>query len=468
MHRWRRRYQPIRDGLVQRYEVAFRIGGEKDFSAGYAAAWRWAWDTLRPRVTPHDIDLARRSLVDMLSSVVVETHGRAGIPNYIDAISKDMKHADRRAVFGFCGKNLEAARCLLREAELEHTARGQRMRRQAELMIASFLKLRMVPPEGEGFDLDSGQAVCALPRDAQVYLRSFGDDVKALLAAYQREKQGGREHPDWLAWCRGFADWLLTQQQPGGGFPRSWTPASGKVASASPNSSYNAVPLLVLLWRISGERKYLTAAERAADFCWKSGQDQGQFIGGTIDNPDVIDKEAATLSLETYLDLFETTRDSIWLDRARAAASNAETWIYLWDVPMVPDQPSANLHWKPGVPTAGLQLISTGHSLVDEYMASSADEYARLFQITGDPHDLDVASLLCHDTKSMLALPGRTFDLGIPGWQQEHWSLAPVRGRGLHRGWLPWVATSQLDGIFGLMKLDPAISRKVLKARQSR
>ncbi len=54
----------------------------------------------------------------------------------------------------------------------------------------------------------------------------------------------------------------------------------------------------------------------------------------------------------------------------------------------------------------------------------------------------------------MLALPGRTFDLTTPGWQQEHWSLAPRRGYGLHRGWLPWVATSQLNGIFGLMDLD--------------
>ena len=78
------------------------------------------------------------------------------------------------------------------------------------------------------------------------------------------------------------------------------------------------------------------------------------------------------------------------------------------------------------MPTAGLQLISTGHSLVDAYMAFDVDEFAQLYQLTGDAHYLDVARLLLHNTKNMLALPGRTYDLGEPGWQQEHWSLAPA------------------------------------------
>ena len=95
---------------------------------------------------------------------------------------------------------------------------------------------------------------------------------------------------------------------------------------------------------------------------------------------------------------------------------------------MPPVDSPAGLHWKPGVPTTGLQLISTGHSLVDEYMASSAADYVRLFQLTGDRHDLDVAHILCHNTKSMLAMPGRTYDLKAPGWQQEHWSLRLLGG----------------------------------------
>jgi hypothetical protein len=90
-------------------------------------------------------------------------------------------------------------------------------------------------------------------------------------------------------------------------------------------------------------------------------------------------------------------------------------------------------------------------------MSFDVDEYAKLGRWTSDNHYLEVSKLLLHNTKNMLALPGRTFDLKGPGWQQEHFSFAPVRGFGLHRLWLPWVATSQLNGIFGLQEFDPVL-----------
>jgi hypothetical protein len=180
-----------------------------------------------------------------------------------------------------------------------------------------------------------------------------------------------------------------------------------------------------------------------------------------IDNPDVIDKEAGTLSLEGYLALWETTHDRKWLDRAVIAANYAETWIYCWNLPMLADEDNSKLGWKRGVPTIGLQLIATGHSLVDDYMAFDTDEYAKMYSYTKDPHYLEVSRILLHNTKNMVALPGRLYDLPGPGWQQEHWSLAPVRGFGIHRGWLPWVATSQLNGIFGLEDFDQTLFRQL-------
>lgn len=455
MHTWRRRFHPIKDGLVQRYEMALRFGRDEDFPASYRAAWRWAWKTLKPQVTPQDIPAARRYLVDAMSTCVVEREGHTGIFNCVDAVTKDFAHADQKSVMGFTGKSLEAANFFLQEAAIEPGPRSEHLLLQGEAIIASFLKLRMSPPQAEGFSFTDGRPVCAI--GDQVFLRSFGDDIKALLKAYQRETKLGRAHPEWLNWCREFADWLLTQQQPAGGFPRTWKSVNGEVVSASPNSSFNAVPLLVLLSQITGQAKYLEAACRAAEFCWSNGQFRGAFVGGTIDNPDVLDKEAATLSLEAYLHLYDATKEVKWLCRARAAADYAETWIYIWNVPMPADADNSQLHWKRGVPTVGLQLISTGHSLVDDYMAFDTDEYAKLWKYTADAHYREVSCILLHNTKNMLAVPGRLYDLGTPGWQQEHWSLAPRRGQGLHRGWLPWVTTSHLNGIFGLMELDPAM-----------
>ncbi|MFZ5832168.1 MAG: glycoside hydrolase family 76 protein, partial [Planctomycetota bacterium] len=462
LHQWRRRYHPIRDGHEQSYDVAFRIARDGSFPACMAATWRWAWKALDPQVNPHDIDVARRSLVDLLAANVEEAGECVGPPNAISCVPAEHHKADK-TVMGFTGKALESAEFLLAEGRLDGTQRGARLRGVAEKIIATFLRLKIAPPEGEGFYFDSGEIATArghrkLP---EVYLRSFGDDVKALLRAYAREKRAGHDHPEWLTWTRQFGDWLLTQQQPTGGFPRSWLPPDGVVYSDSPNSSFNAIPLLVQLYGFTKEAKYLDAARRAGDFCWTNGQSQGRFVGGTIDNPDVLDKEAGTLSLEAYLALYEATRERKWLDRATAAADYAETWIYVWNVPMPDDADNVALHWKRGVPTVGLQLIASGHSLVDAYMAFDVDEYARLYKYSGDPHYLDVARILLHNTKAMLALPGRAYDLPAPGWQQEHWSLAPRRGVGLHRLWLPWVATSHLNGIFGLTEFDRSLYQKL-------
>jgi len=461
IRKYRRRYHPLEDGLAQRYEVRFRFSSAPGFPDFFEDVWRWAWRQMAPRVVALDLDVARRCVTDLLASQVVEHDGLAGIPNFIDAASKENPLTDDKAVLGFCGKNLEAADYLLQEADRDGGPRGQRMRRVAEQIISSFLQLQVAPPVGEGFGLRDGKPRCAIG-DRQVFLRSFGDGMKALMRAYLRERHQGHTHPKWLDWTRRFADWLLDQEQPEGGFPRAWAVRTGTVVAPSPTSSYNAVPMLVMLTRATGERKYLDAATRAMDYCWSHGQRDGQFIGGTIDNPDVLDKEAGTLSLEAYLALHKATRAEKWLERAKAAANFAETWIYGWNVPMPDDELDADLPWKHGVPTVGLQLISTGHSLVDAYMAFDADEFARLWQLTKDPHYLDVARILLYDTKSMLALPVHTYDLCGPGWQQEHWSLAPQRGFGLHRGWLPWVATSQLNGIFDILQLDPDVRKQVL------
>ena len=81
---------------------------------------------------------------------------------------------------------------------------------------------------------------------------------------------------------------------------------------------------------------------------------------------------------------------------------------------------------------------------------------------TGDSHYLDVARVLLHGTKAMLALPGHTYDLLGPGWQQEHWRMGPgARGIGAHRTWLPWISVNHLHGITGLEEFDKALYRRL-------
>ena len=461
MKKWSRRYHPISEGLRQEYQVSFRISRNDAFNDFYSGAWRWAWTSLKPGINFQNIELARRSLINMLGDNVETHHGITGLRKWKSAI-KGVEHPSAtKTVMGFGGATVEAAVYLLADSLVENNSLATKHRQLGESVIKTYLNLKLSPPAGEGFTFE-GEPVTSEPsKNPVVYLRSFGDGLKELLKAVKREKKAGIEHDDWIAWAQTFADWLLPQQEEDGGFPRAWRQCTGEVSEPFPESSYIAIPFLVLLSEITGDSRYVEAALKAGDFCWNSTQKDGVFVGATLDNPNVIDKEAGTISLEAYLMLYKYTSDEKWLTRAIAAANYAETWIYLWNVPMPEDEENKDLHWKNDLSTVGIQLISTGHSLTDMYMAFDTDEFAELYLNTGDNHYYDVAMILLHNTKTMLTLPGRDFGLKGPGWQQEHWSMAPVRGVGLSRGWNPWVATSQLNGILELKELDKELYKKM-------
>jgi hypothetical protein len=100
---------------------------------------------------------------------------------------------------------------------------------------------------------------------------------------------------------------------------------------------------------------------------------------------------------------------------------------------------------------------------VDEYLDWAVPSYARLYNLTKDAHYLDVARVLLHDTKSMVALPGRQYDVKGIGWQQEGWRMGQGASRGVggHRFWLPWISANHLYGIAGLEEYDPVLFKQL-------
>jgi hypothetical protein len=383
----------------------------------------------------------------------------------LNTITDDLQWNWTMVAMGFVGKNIECADLLLREAERDPGERGERIRETGLSIISSLIEaLPTVPLEGTGYDLATGE-----PWDhiwVAPWLRNATEDMRVLVQAYQRERELGRMHPEWFAWVKTYVDWLLEQQREDGSFPRRWERGSEVVAEETGTTSYAPVPLLVLLSDETGDPRYREAAERAADYVWSNWGSRGLFIGGASDNPNITDKEAGMLSLEAFLSLYEATRETKWLERARAAADFTETWMWIWNLPMPLDADDDELNYKRGVSTIGPQGISALHAgSVDEYLDWSVPTYARLYKYTGDEHYLDVASILLHATKSMVALPGRQYDLKGIGWQQEGWRFRPGgagRGTSGHRFWLPWISANHLAGIMGLDDLDPALRQRVI------
>ncbi|HWH58310.1 MAG TPA: hypothetical protein VN682_11805 [Terriglobales bacterium] len=462
--RWIRRYHPMTDGFTDSYEIRFRFGQNESFRDVTRDAWRWAWNTLNPPILDLDVNLVRRVLLDHLEAQAATIDGRTGIPFVLSTVADQKQWNWTMIAMGFVGKNLECADQLLQEGDRDHTERGQKMRETGLAIISSMIQaLHSIPLEATGYDLSTGK-----PWDhfwVAPWLRNATEDMNTLMQAYQRELALGRPHPEWLAWVKSYSDWLVEQQRPDGSFPRRWKPGTNEVMEPTGTGSYNVVPLFVLMTQITGDQKYQASALRAAEYVWSTWGTRGLFIGGASDNPNITDKEAGMLSLKAYLSLYDATKNPKWLERAKAAGNFAESWIWIWNLPMPADADNALLHWKKGVPTVGLQDITAANTGgTDEYLDWAVPSYARLYNDTHDPHYLAVARVLLMDTKSMVALPGRQYDMKGIGWQQENFRLGPGpsgRGVGSHRFWLPWVSANHLHGIVGLDDYDPALYKQL-------
>ena len=468
--RWFRRYHPITEGVSHKYEVNFRLGNNESFREMTRNAWRWAFDELNPTVKPIDVEQMRRVLTDHMAAQAVTIDGRTGIPFAVATFDTSAPQWNyTMVVMGFVSKNLECADQLLRESDRDSTERGREMRKKGLSIIYSMIQaLSTLPLQGSGYDLATGKPWTGDRQEwLAPFLRNPTEGMRVLIRAYQRERKLGRQHPEWFNWVKNYVDWLILQQREDGSFPRRWKSGSNEVEEETGTASYCPVPLLVLMTDETGDPKYKKSAIRAAEYVWENWGTRGFYVGGASDNPNITDKEAGMLSLEAFLSLYEATGESKWLERAKAAGDYTETWMWIWNLPMPIDADNAKLHWKKGVPTIGLQGITArGVGGVDEYMDWSAPSYVKLYKYTKDSHYLDVARILLHATKSMVALPGRQYGLRAIGFQQEHWRMGPGRsGRGVggHQFWLPWVSANHLYSITGIEEYDPVLFQKLVK-----
>lgn len=466
--RWIRRYHPISQGTVHSYNMSFRFGMDEIFRDLTRNSWRWAWDTLKPVVEPIDVELVRLVLLDHLAAQAVTIDGRTGIPFAVATFDTNQTQWNATmTAMGFVSKNIECADQLLRESDRDSSARGKKMRQIGLGIISSMINaLSTIPLQATGYDLATGKPWEGDRKEWLAHwIRNATEDMRVLMHAYRRELSKGRKHSEWFNWVKSYVDWLILQQREDGSFPRRWESGSSEVAESTGTTSYCPVPLLVIFHEETGEMKYKDAAVRAAEYIWEFYGTRGFYVGGTSDNSNITDKEAGMLSIEAFLSLYELTKESKYLERAKYAADYTETWMWIWNLPMPLDADDDKLHWKKGVPTIGLQGITTRSAGgVDEYLDWSASSYARLYKYTGDQHYLDVAKILLHNTKSMLALPGRLYDMKGIGWQQEHWNMGPSRnGRGVggHRFWLPWISSNHLYSITGLEEFDPELFKKL-------
>lgn len=459
-NRWAYRSHPVLRGIAHHYRLLILLQDTPDFPGAVRESWRTVYARQNPPIIPVDLTKVYRDSISLLAAYIHPYQGAISVP-FASSVS-DGKVTDTSSQMGFVGQALPAAFLLLQDSVKTKNA-AQAAQATA---VVDFWAQNSLTPSGmpkTWYDIHPDGAVTW--RQYHTFLRVASDGVDGALQAWNCLHHQGQEKPEWLTFCRRYGDWLVGAQNVDGSYYREYD-FDGKVAaeptdkrSGSPRSTDTTdhpIRFLVELYKATGDVRYRAAAQRAGTFCLSSVHDAYAYVGGTPDNPNVLDKEAGMMALDAFLALYDLSQDKRWLRAAIQAADYSETWVYAWNIPMPSGDPK--LVFPHNRRTEGLSLIATGHSGADSYMAAAPFFLYRLFLLTGDAHYRTAAQFLLFDTKQMLDWDG-TLGYAYPGLQTEALSLPPLRGHG-QRFWLPWLTVAQIEplvrlrDVFGSFDID--------------
>jgi hypothetical protein len=444
---WVRRSNPVTVGYTQSYQFRIRAGRSADFGASVRDSWRYHWNMQNPQVTKVPIDQVYRSSVDVLASYTATTNGAPGIP--FTASLPGGIPGETSFSMGFVGQQIPAAYLMLRDGYLNNRPANVTKGRQ----ILDFWANNSSAPSGlPRTQWDAGPSVWR--SWSPTYMRIAADGMEGVLKACRFMRSRGTPVVAWENYARRFGDWLITHQNADGSYYRSYNLAGTAPDNQAKNNSHNPIPFLFELSDYTADTRYRTAALRAGEFAWQTEHLPAAYVGGTPDQPNIKDKEAASLALRAFLSLYDHTRDGRWLQAAQRAGDFAETWSFAWDYPVASSRPA---YAKYGV--RGQSLIATGHSNMDTWHSASLYDFYRLYRATNDSHYLAYARLLANNAKLTTQYPGNPLGYARDGLVEEAIGLADLRYWGVSI-WLPWISVANAESLallkdtYGNMDID--------------
>lgn len=437
-NRWAYRSHPVTNNFEQHYKMAFSLTYEQDYMSALRNTWSRYYEMANPPVYNCDLTMVYNDQINLLNRYWRSINNSAGFPFRIQ-VNGTAADADYNWNMGFVGQQLPNASLLIREGFIK----GDDQLRLKGEQIVDWWAANALNANGAvrtWYD----PAPQTWRTGYETFMRVLGDGMLGMLWAWKFEKKNGVNKDNWLRFCKTAADWVLTKQNSDGSFPRSVNFTTNTVSNSEKTNTSHIIPFLVELFFATGNNSYKQAALNAGNFLHNDSYVNFKYIGGTPDNPNVPDKEAASMALRAYLALYDLTKDSKWMDAALQAAYYYQTWIYCWNVPIPPDEGMATYPKTRG--TTGLSIIASAGNGCDTYAAIDAFAFYRMYLYSDDKIFLNIARLCLNNTKQAVnwdrsqPIPG----YGDPGIAVEAMNLIPHRGRSVGY-YLPWQAYNFIE-----------------------
>lgn len=428
-----RRYHPVENGFTQDYSIVIRFSKNDNFYDMMKDVWRYFYQRFDPKLAPVDNKELYRVSMELYDDLCREYYGSWGVPFKCLLPSGEIGIVDYQ--FGFIGQQPNIGYQLLRygykENKPETAKKGENI---LDFWVHNSLTEWGAPKTW--YDAYPPKFL-----DQPIWLRMIGDGMEGILDGYHFLKKQGVEKKDWLDYCITVGNWLVNSATEEGCWHRAYH-YDGSVALESEANTTNVIRFLVQLYLTTKEESYKAAAIKAGEWSFEHVYKNMEYLGGTCDNADVLDKESGIYAFFAFLSLYDLTGEERWLEATKGAADYIETWTYAWAFPV---KPIEKIHAFHHVDISGQSLIATGHSGADVYMAACSYIFFRLYLITGDRHYRDFAEFIHKNPKQVTDVDG-SLGYGRRGLCEESSDVSLFDTRGVY-AWLPWCTYVQIDPI---------------------
>ena len=211
--------------------------------------------------------------------------------------------------------------------------------------------------------------------------RCNGESMRSYVLLYENLAEAGVEVPEFIELPKRVASFYLENQLKGddeGSFGRWWTRAGEPVNTLGTNGAY-ILSFLIQLEPYFEDKEAIDRAIGKAGAYYGKLVDRGDFFGDTLD-ADAYDKESGAVLLGMFLDLYERSRERIWLDYAVKTGEHLLGWIWQYDAAFPKDSPLS----AAGFRTTGMTSVSVAHHHLDFYGISIGYDFLRLWEHSGD------------------------------------------------------------------------------------
>lgn len=299
-----------------------------------------------------------------------------------------------------------------------------------------------------------------------VFLRMAVDAMEGYLDAYRLASEKNVKCDSWYNAICSFADFLVKSQNEDGSFFRCYA-WSGKVfedgddgitepggnicSSYSKENTSMPVRFLYEMYRLTEKEEYLTSAVKAGNYVYDNQYARGYYIGGTCDNPNVIDKEAGTFAMYCYNTMYEITGEAKWLNASEQAAAFVMSMVQCFSFPAGENSTLlAAAPFRNGY-NDGMSFIISDHDGLDSFAGVIYYDLFRIYEATGEKIWLDEAEFIQQNSRNT-ADNGGVFGFPYRSIQAEATSVsgfsffsAQGPDDGVQGVWLPWQSAVNLQ-----------------------